>query len=121
MKHNTKSTNLTLTPDIAEYLARKLSAVEKLIDNPGNVFCDVELERSPRHKSGEVFRAEMTLQVGAVVYRAEESGETIESAIDGAQEELLREFRRSKRKYVHLLRRGGQRVKEILRGLRRER
>lgn len=120
MKLNVKGTNLTLSPDVSSYLDKKLAVVRKLIDHEETVVCSVELARNTHHVSGDVFKAEITLEIPGRpgLFRADASGQTIESAIDGAQEEMLGELRKQKRKYLHLLRRGGQKLKDMVRGFR---
>jgi ribosomal subunit interface protein len=120
MKINTKGSSITLTPDVTAYLDKKLDAVRKLVTEEDAV-CSIELSRSTRHNRGDVFGAEITIEIPGRegLFRAEAQGETIESAIDGAQEEILSELRRQKRKYLHLLRRGGQKLKDMVRGFKR--
>lgn len=120
MKINTKGTSINLTPDVTAYLDKKLDVISKFVTEEDAV-CGVELSRSTHHNRGDVFSAEITIEIPGRegVFRAEANGETIESAIDGAQEEILSELRRQKRKYLHLLRRGGQRLKDMVRGFKR--
>lgn len=115
MRTNVKGTNLELSGQISEYLDKKLDVLTKLFDNSDAAICDVELARDTHHAKGDVFRAEMTLQIPRGFFRSAEEGETIYSAIDAAQEEILKELRRSKRKRLHLFRRGAHRLKEMFR------
>jgi putative sigma-54 modulation protein len=111
---NLKGTNLDLTPDIKSYLEKRLASLEKFLDEDDTtVVCDVELERSTKHKTGDVFRGEVTIRTRSGLYRAEANGETAEAAIDTVKDEVMRELRREKRKRIHLFRRGGARLKEF--------
>lgn len=113
---NIKGTNIELTPDLKAYLEKRFSAFEKFIDKDDtSTVCDVELERSTKHQTGDVFRAEVTMHTRAGTFRAEEKGETPEAAIDAVKDEIQRELRRTKRKRDHLIRRGGARLKEFTR------
>lgn len=117
MRTNVKGTNLVLNEQISDYLDKKLAAVTKLFDNSDATVCGVELARDTHHAKGEVFRAEITIEAPRGFFRASEEGESVYSAIDNAQEEILKELRRTKEKRVHLLRRGGQTLKEFTRSL----
>ena len=113
MNTNVKGTNLTLTDSIQNYLDKKMEAFSKFIEDESSAVCGVELARDTHHQRGDVFRCEITLQTPHNLFRVSEEGETVYSAIDVAQAELVRELRREKRKRVHLIRRGGQKLKEI--------
>ena len=109
-----KSTNLEITADIKEYFYKRMEALEKFVEEDDmSAICDAELERSTRHKSGEVFRGELTLHTRNGTYRAEANGENVEAAIDKVKKEIIRELRREKRKRGHLLRHGGAKLKEV--------
>jgi ribosomal subunit interface protein len=54
-----KATHLDLTPAIKEYAEEKVGNLEKFIQP---IEAKIELERDRKHHSGEVFRAEVTLQ-----------------------------------------------------------
>lgn len=117
MNFNVKATNLSLSDRISDYLDKKLEALHKFISDENSVTGGVELARSQHQAKGDVFRAEITIEAPHKFYRAEAEGETVYSAIDAAQEEILKELRRNKRKRLHLLRRGGNRLKEFTRDL----
>ncbi len=117
MKLNVKATQLELNEHISDYLDKKLHALTKLFEDSDAVICVVELARDTHHIKGDVFRAEITLDMPMGFFRASETGETVYSAIDAAQEEVLKELRRSKDRRLHLLKRGGHRLKEVTRML----
>jgi ribosome-associated translation inhibitor RaiA len=76
----------------------------------------VELELVTRHhQSGRIYRAELNLKVGGVLFRAEATEERMEDAIERAKEDLKRELRRANNKRQSLMRRGARRVKEWFR------
>ncbi len=113
-----KSTNLTVTPDVKEYFYKRMESLEKFVDEDDmSAICDAELERSTHHKSGEVFRGELTLHTRNGTYRAEANGENVEASIDKVKKEIIRELRREKRKRGHLLRHGGAKLKEFTQGI----
>ena len=117
MRTNVKATNLSLNDQISTYLDKKLATLTKLFEADDTAICGVELARDTHHSKGDVFRAEITIETPQGFFRASEEGESLYSAIDNAQEQILKELRRSKEKRVHLLRRGGHALKEFTRSL----
>lgn len=114
-KARTKGTNYQLTPQIEEHLESKLELLEKLIPDGASVVCDVELEKVAPHQTGCIYRAEINLHVDGKLYRAEATEEKMEDAIDAAKNEVKEEMARAMDKRQSLLRRGSQRIKEMLR------
>ncbi len=119
MRLNLKGTNLTLDASIRDYLNRQLASVGKLIDleDPA-VMVDVELGQTTRHhQTGDIFRAEINLYRGKETFRAVAEAGSVTAAIDLAQGELTHELSSRKGKRLSFLRRGGQRLKKMLRSL----
>lgn len=110
---------MTITPEIQDYLDKKLSSLDKLINpNDTSVSCQVELGRtSNHHKSGDIFRAEFNLMKDGRQFRAVSEGETILVAMDEAKDELIRELKTFKSKQMSLVRRGGAAIKDMIRGI----
>ena len=119
MKTNIKATSMQLTAAISEYLAKRLSALDKFVDAADDsAMCYVEVGKvSKHHKSGDVFRAEINLHIGGKSFRAEAEESDLYAAIDKVKDEMVAELRTSKTKRLNLLRRGGQKIKKMLRGL----
>lgn len=118
MNINIKTTNIELTPAISEYANRRLEKIAKfLVDDP-TVQCDVELAKTTaHHNKGDIFRAEIHLVgVGCNIYAAVEK-EDLYSAIDLVQDEAIRELLSEKKKRSSLVRRGGAKIKNIIKGL----
>jgi ribosomal subunit interface protein len=110
-----KATNIELTPDIRAYLDKRLSSVTDFVDKhaPASV-CDVEVGKTTTgQRHGDIFRAEINIDMDGQFFRASAEKDSINTAIDAAKNEMLGELRRNKEKQVHLLRRGGQKLKEI--------
>jgi len=79
------------------------------------VKCDVEVgKRSEHHQSGDIYRAEVNITEDGKLFRAEATGESINAAIDKVRDEMEKQLRRHKKKKDSLLRRGGARVKGML-------
>ncbi len=118
MKTNVKATQMELTSAISEYLSKRLSALDKFVDpTDDSVMCYVEVGKvSQHHKSGDVFRAEINLHVGGKSFRAEAQESDLYAAIDVVKDEMLSELRNNKTKRLSLLRRGGQKIKNMFKG-----
>jgi ribosomal subunit interface protein len=114
MHTRTKATNYELTPDIAAYLDERLAAVEKLLPSSSYVVCDVELSKETAHAHGDVWRAEVSLEVDGSLHRAVAQKESMQAAIDEAKDELANMLRREKTKHESLLRKGKTKLKELL-------
>lgn len=119
MKHNIKTTNTFLTPALTEYLEKKLSHLDKFIsqEDMESTMCYVEIGKTTRHhKNGDVFVAEYNLFVGGKTLRAKKEEFDLYSAIDLATDEMENELHSYKTKKVSLLRRGGAKIKQIIKG-----
>lgn len=114
-----KGTGITITPEISDYLNRRLEGIQKFLPKGENtITADVELGRTTRHhQNGDIFFAEITLRLGGKSFRAVSDRHDLYSAIDGMKDEITRELGSYKEKRLSLLRRGGQKVKNLLRGL----
>ena len=86
MKIIIKTTNIDLTPSFKAYIEKKLSYVPRLLkrlDEKDAAEMRVEAARITRHhKSGDVFRAEINLDLPGRVLRAEARAGDAREAID---------------------------------------
>jgi len=110
-----KHTNSNTDSRIHGFVSQKLSPLEKYVGNETDVRCEVEFERVAPHKSGKVCRVEVNIWVAGTLYRAEAVGETFESAVDIVRDELEQEMRKAHKKRNSLFRRGGRKIKEMVR------
>ncbi len=115
LNYNIKGTGIDISDELRSYVERQLTHAEKFLKGDSTTHVDVELEHHA-HGEGERNRAEFTVSVGGDVYRAESRAETIHAAIDIAAAELQTELSREKKKRLHLVRRGAQKIKNYLRG-----
>jgi ribosomal subunit interface protein len=107
-----------MTPDISAYLEKRLSALDKFLLGKEEAIVDVEIGRtSKHHQSGDIFRAEINVHVGTKGFRAVSETSDLLASIDEAKDEMLGELRSDKGKSMHLIRRGGQKVKALIKGL----
>lgn len=118
MNINIKTTNISLTPAIAEYTQKRLNKAVQLIEDDPSARVDVELAKTTgHHHKGEIFRAEVHIVAsGKNIYVASEK-EDLYVAIDAVRDEVLRELKADKDKRSSLMRRGGAKVKNMMKGL----
>lgn len=110
------STNFDITPAIEQYVYKKISSLEKFIGGGEQVLCEVEIGRTTRHhKSGDIFRAEVNiLEPGnKQIYAVAEEGD-LYAAIDIVRDEAERLIISQKNKRSTLFRRGGAKIKQLL-------
>ncbi len=122
MKIQIKATNTSLTPSMKEYVEKKIGSLEKFaLSGNANAECraDVELEVTTRHhhEGHDHFRAEVTLHSGNVHIRAEEVAHDIYAAIDKVKDEVMRQLVSTKDRKISMVRRGGQKIKDMMRGI----
>ena len=118
MNINTKATNVELTPAIQDYLNKKVAAFDKLINkNDESAALNVVLAKiTQHHQKGDIFKAEMNLRISGKVFQASSEEQDIFIAIDFVKDEMVRELRSYKDKRIGVLKRGGNKVKQFLRG-----
>jgi len=116
MNFNVKATQIDLTPELSDYLDKRLAALKKLIGEDAEVVAYVELAKTTNHhKSGDLFQAEMNFKAFGKSFFAKGEGDDIRSAIDVMRDEILEEVRSWKDKQESLVKRGGAKEKEIVR------
>lgn len=112
-----KTPKIELTDDLASYLQERLDSCDKFVPDDVAVICEVELARTTEHhKQGNIYYAEVNLEVDGTPYRATATAESLHEAIDEVKDDLQRELRRDKDKQHTLLRKGGLAVKNMMRG-----
>jgi putative sigma-54 modulation protein len=116
MKINVKATNITLTPSISEYIEKKLAMLQKFFDNK-EVLVNIEVGKTTRHhKSGDIFRAEIRMLVNGEEYYTVAETSDLYASIDEVKDEIAYKLSGKKKKALHLFRRGGAKIKRILKG-----
>lgn len=120
MRHNIKATDFVLTPAIKEYIDKRVEHLDKFI-NPSHKekelpMCYVEIGKlTNHHKKGEIFKAEYTVHLGGNSLRAECSEEDLYAALDKVTDEMIEELKSVKGKKVSFIKRGGAKIKELVR------
>jgi len=89
MQIKIKATKLELTEAIAAYCQKKMDMVEKYLGNIEVLNCDVEISKvvGGQHK-GEIFRAEVNLEVPRQILRVEKTEKDLYKAIDKVKDHL---------------------------------
>lgn len=118
MNIHIKTTNISLTEAISAYVNKRLEKISKLTSNDPSTQCDIELGRTTtHHNKGEIFRCEIHLVgVGVNIYTSAEKID-LYVAIDEVQEGVLRELNAGKKKYTSRVRRGGAKIKAMMKGI----
>lgn len=117
MNINIKATSLSLTPEISDYINKRLLIVDKFFQNDSTAHCDIEIAKTTNHhKQGEIFRAEIHIIAKDKNIYASSEKEDLYSAIDIVKDEVLREIKNSNAKRRSLIRRGGAQIKNIIKG-----
>jgi ribosomal subunit interface protein len=118
MRINEKGTNMKIDEKIKSYLYKKLAHLEKFLDpRDESVLCAVELGKISRHhKSGDIFRTEINLHIAGRNLRAVSEQDELFASIDIAKDEMVQELKNNKDKKVSMLKRGGARIKRIVKG-----
>ncbi len=118
MKTNIKTSGIELTPAISDYINRRLASVERFVSGDPSAICDVEVGRTTvHHKQGDIFRAEVhIIAKNRNLYASSEKSD-LYAAIDDVRDEIVRELSSAKEKRVSLIRRGGARVKNMMKGI----
>jgi len=118
MNTNIKAGSIQLTPAISDYVDKRLKKIEDILGNDPALQCDVELSKTTgHHNKGDIFRAEIHIVgSGKDIFAAREESD-LYAAIDLVRDEVLREAKSHKAKQISLIRRGGARMKNMMKGL----
>ncbi len=115
-KTSIKATNYELHSDIENYIDRQIAKFQKVLPKDKEVILDVEIGKLNKHHNlGHIFRAEFNLVSEGKLFRAEQTEEKINAAIDLAADDMVRQIRKTTEKRTDLIRRGAKKVKGWLR------
>ncbi|HEU0085787.1 MAG TPA: ribosome-associated translation inhibitor RaiA [Candidatus Paceibacterota bacterium] len=118
MKINITSKNIELTDSIKDYVQKKVTNLEKLLEKDHEAIINFEVGKSTKHhKSGEVFHADCAVHTAGEKYYSSADEEDIYQAIDQVRESLFREISRRKDRKQTLFKRGATSVKKMMKGL----
>ena len=117
MKTNIKSTGITVTSNVSDYITKRLTKLEKLLKNDPSAQCDIELARITGHQKGDIFHAEIHIVAASKNCYASADRSDLLWAIDEVRDSIMSELRAGKGKRVSAIRRSGARVKYMVKGL----
>jgi len=101
MEINIKATQMELTPAIRNYVEEKMTMLEKYLGDIQVLNCDVEVGVTTHHHSkGEIFLAEVNLNLPGEMLRVEKTEEDLYKAIDKVKDHLVREISQYKEKRI---------------------
>lgn len=118
MKINTKATNITITPAIADYIEKKVLMLQKFFSEDKEVLVNVEVGKTTKHhKSGDFFKAEFHLVVDGKDYYATAETADLYASIDEVKDEIAEEIASKKKKTLKLFRKGALKIKNLIKGI----
>jgi len=101
MQIKIKASKLELTPAIRDYFQIKMDMVEKYLGEVPVINCDVEIEKTVGGQNkGEIFRAEVNLEVPRQLLRVEKTARDLYKAIDKVKDHLTLVIKKYKEKII---------------------
>ncbi|MDE1970430.1 MAG: ribosome-associated translation inhibitor RaiA [Patescibacteria group bacterium] len=122
MKITVSAKNIELTSRVTEYIEDKINGLSRLVrvhDEQGAADAYVEVKKTTRHhRKGDVFCAEVHLNLPGTTLLAASEDVDIFAAIDEIKDELARQIKAYKGKRAAQFKKGMQEMKqEKLRGI----
>ena len=118
VKTNIKATNISFTPSRNEYIEKKMAMLDKFFHGNEDVLASIEVGKSNKHhKSGDIFRAEIHITTNGDSFYVTADKEDLYAAIDEVKDQMARELTSKRKKTLRLFRRGGAKIKDILKGV----
>lgn len=102
MNTNIKATNMELTPEIRDYLGKKLASLEKFVtpDDTG-AMANVEIGRDTnKHQNGNIFFTEINFNIRHIDFRVKAYGDSLMASMDKAKDLALERLRTEKEKSI---------------------
>lgn len=107
MRLNIKATKIELTPETKDYVQEKMDMLQKYLGDIQVLNCDVEVGLTVGgQNSGEIYRAEVNLELPGELLRVEKTEKELFKAIDKVKDHLARAIRRYKEKRIDRKRKG---------------
>ncbi len=94
MQIKIRAKNLIVDPRLEKYIAEKIGSLDKFL--PGIVLARVEVAGEKHHRKGNVFYAEVLLEIKGNNFYVREFAQDIYAAIDICREEMLRKISKFK-------------------------
>jgi ribosomal subunit interface protein len=111
-----KTTGFPSSEAVTEYIEKKVASLERFLEPDTIVHVEVA-KTSDHHKHGDIFRAEIRAYAHHRELYVQKETSDLYAAIDGVRDEAQRKLAESKEKSVSFVRRGGAKVKDMLKGI----
>jgi len=96
MQIKIRAKNLVLDEKIKNYIQEKIGSLDKFL--PGIQLSRVELACDQHHRKGNIFYAEVMLEIRGHRFYTKEKAQDLYAALDICREEILQEIRKYKTK-----------------------
>jgi len=115
-----KGTNLELHNDLKEYAEEKIGGLKKFLEdidlNGNRVVARIELAKTTQHhQQGDIYKAEVNLQLPKKMFRSVVESDDIYKAIDDVKDELKIMINEYKTEKMGKSRRGRKIIKDLKR------
>lgn len=111
-----KGIHMDITPAVDAYVRKKVQSLEKFID--AGTKLEVDLSKAHHHqKSKDAYEAQYKVYCRGEYLQSKVEAEDIYSAIDLGRDEIYMILSSKKDKKMTLWRRGGKKIKNIMRGI----
>lgn len=101
MQINIKATKIKLTPEIKDYIQKKVDTLEKYLGTWKVIEAHFEVELTTmHHQKGEIFRAELNLFIPGKLLRVEKTEKEMLKAIDKVRDHMAVIIERFKEKRI---------------------
>jgi len=113
-----KTTDIVMSPALSDYANKCLDKVSKTVGDDPTIQCDLELARTTKHHlKGDVYCAEIHIVGEGIDAYASVDREDLNLAINDVRDEIVHKLRSDKGKRISYVRRGGAKVKAMIKGL----
>lgn len=113
-----KGINIDMNEALENYFRERINSLDKYIDpSDESVECDARLSKVADNRSGEIFKAEVSLHTAGKNYGGESTKENLYEAIDEVREMVARKITSYKDRERSLFKKGALKAKDLLRGL----
>lgn len=111
-----KGIHIDVSPAVDEYIRKKSAGLEKFMEESSKL--EVDISKSHRHqKSDDAFKVEYKAFLRGEYMQGTGEAEDVYGAIDTARDELFMGLSSKKDKKMTMWKRGGLRVKNIMKGI----
>lgn len=101
MKIRIKATEIEMTPYLKGIIKEKLAEISKHLRGKRAIIAEIEVGVTSRHhQKGDIYRAEIQIEIPGKLFRAVSEKEDFRSALTDSKNEIEKQIRRHKDKKV---------------------